>query len=129
MAKNKVLIVDDEVNLLKILKLNLESTNNYEVKTLSNAKDIISEVHSFAPDIILLDMIMPKIGGVEVCNMLNKDPLGQVIPIVILSALSKDQDQRKAFQEGAVLFLQKPIETKSLVAAIEKILRRKRETF
>ncbi|MFH0855954.1 MAG: response regulator [Candidatus Omnitrophota bacterium] len=126
MGKNKVLIVDDEEDFLKIVKLNLEETGNYEVKTLPSAKDIISVVHSFKPDVILLDMLMPMIGGVEACEMLNEDPAGQDVPIIVVSALSKSQDKRKAYKEGVVIYVDKPIEKKELILAIERALQFKR---
>ena len=118
--KKKVLVVDDEIDFLKIVKLNLEETNNYEVLTLSSAKDIISHVHIFKPDIILLDILMPGIKGIEACEMLNKDPVGACIPIIILSALDKNIDKLKAYDVGVVGYLVKPIEKEILIANIEK---------
>ena len=78
--KKKVMIVDDEPDLLKILKLNLEDTNQYEVMTLSDARGIIKEVHRFKPDVISLDLTMPHIGGQEVCEMLKNDPICRKTP-------------------------------------------------
>lgn len=125
MGKRKVLVVDDEVDFLKIVKLNLEETSNYEVKTLSTAKDIVSEVYSFSPDVILLDMLMPGVGGIDACVMLNNDPIGKVTPIIILSALGKVKDQYSAYNEGVVAYLVKPVKMEDLIAAIEKSLRYK----
>lgn len=126
MEKNKVMVVDDEEDFLRITKLNLEETDKYEVMTLSSAKDFISHVHSFKPDIILLDLLMPTIGGLEACEMLNNDPIGKRIPIVILSALDKNTDKLKAYKMGVVDYLVKPIEKKDLIAKIEKVLQFKR---
>ena len=72
--KRKVLVVDDEADFLRLVKLNLEETGNYEVLTLLSAKDIVSQAKVFKPDIILLDIIMPGIKGIEACEMLNNDP-------------------------------------------------------
>ena len=126
MEKNKVMIIDDEEDFLRITKLNLEETDKYEVMTLSSAKDFISYVHSFKPDIILLDLLMPTIGGLEACERLNNDPIGKRIPIVILSALDKNTDKLKAYKVGVVDYLVKPIEKKDLIAKIEKVLQFKR---
>ena len=118
--KKKVLVVDDEADFLKILKINLEETNNYEVSTLSSANDIVSQVHIFKPDIILLDILMPGIDGIETCEMLNKDPMGEHIPIIMLSALDKDVDKLKTFKAGVTDYLVKPIKKEDLIGKIEK---------
>ena len=118
--KKKVLVVDDEVDLLKIIKLNLEETDNYEVLALSSANDIISQVHIFKPDIILLDILMPGIDGIETCEILNKDPVGEHIPIIILSALDKEADKLKTFKVGVMDYLVKPIKKEDLISKIEK---------
>lgn len=128
MKKSRVMIVDDEEYFLRIVKLNLEESGKYEVLTLAKAKNIINEVHDFKPDIILLDLLMPVIGGIEVCEMLNKDPIGKDTPIIIVSALEKDQDKLKAYKEGIVDYLTKPIAKDELIARIEKALASKRDT-
>lgn len=118
--KKKVLVVDDEVDFLRILKMNLEETNNYEVLTLSSANDIISQMRIFKPDIILLDILMPGIDGIETCEMLNNDPMGEHIPIIVLSALDKEMDKFKTFKVGVADYLGKPIKKEDLISKIEK---------
>jgi CheY-like chemotaxis protein len=125
MEKKKVMVVDDEEDFLKITKLNLEETNKYEVMTLSNAKDVISKLHDFKPDIILLDILMPQTGGIEACGMLNEDPIGRKTPIIILSALEKDKDKLEAYKMGIVDYIVKPIEKDELITRIEKALKYK----
>jgi len=122
MPKNKILVVDDEVDFTKLLKSNLEETGKYEVLALAEANDIISQVHTFKPDIILLDIIMPGIKGIEVCEMLNKDIVGKSVPIIILSALAKDADKYKAFRAGVVDYMGKPIELDKLIAKVDKYI-------
>jgi len=121
--KKKIMIVDDENDFLEITKLNLEKTGKYEIMTLLDAKDIISKLHIFEPDVILLDILMPGIDGLKTCEMLNADPLGKITPIIILSALAKNQDKLKAYKLGVVDYLTNPIEKDTLVAKIEKALR------
>ncbi|MDD5561494.1 MAG: response regulator [Candidatus Omnitrophica bacterium] len=123
--KNKVLVIDDETAFLRIVKLNLEGTNKYEVLTLPSAEDILSQVRTFKPDIILLDIVVPGIKGPEACEMLNKDPDAAGIPIIILSALDRAADKLQAFKAGAVDYLVKPIGKEELIAKIEKALRDK----
>jgi len=122
MEKRRVMIVDDEEHFLKITKINLEKTDKYEVETMSSAADIISRVKSFNPDIILLDILMPKMDGVETCKMLNEDPAVSRIPIITLSALDTDKDKLMMYKLGVVDFLVKPIEKDELIAKIEKAL-------
>ena len=122
MEKRKVMIVDDEEEFLKITKLNLENTGKYEVATISDATDVISQVKLFNPDIILLDILMPKMDGTEVCKILNEDPTGRRIPIVVLSALNTYKDRLMMYKLGVVDFLAKPIEKDELISKIEKAL-------
>ena len=126
MNKSRILVIDDEKDFVKITKLNLEESGEYEVKGLLSAKDFIPQVHSFKPDVILLDLLMPVIGGIEACQMLNNDPIGKGIPIIILSALDKKTDKIKAYKEGVVDYLVKPIDKKDLIAKIEKVLQLKK---
>lgn len=123
--KKRILIIDDEKDFLKVVKLNLENTNEYEVFTLSCAKDIISHVNRFKPDLIILDLLMPVVGGIDACQMLNNDPIGSKIPIIVLSALDKDADKLKAYKAGVIDFLVKPIEKKYLVTRIIRALKDK----
>lgn len=125
MGMKRVMLVDDEERFTQMVKLNLEQEGRYEVFTLSQAKDILSHVHAFKPDVILLDLLMPGIGGLEVCQMLNNDSLGREIPIIILSALEKDADKLRAYKLGVVGYLVKPVETKDIIQAIEKALKYK----
>ncbi|MFH1189754.1 MAG: response regulator [Candidatus Omnitrophota bacterium] len=118
----KILVVDDEESFLMLVKLNLEKTGKYEVSTVSSAKDIVSKVNMFKPDIILLDIIMPGIRGIDACEMLNKDPVGARVPIIILSALDTDYDRLKAYKVGVVDYLAKPVDTAELIRRIEKAL-------
>ncbi|MDD5282436.1 MAG: response regulator [Candidatus Omnitrophica bacterium] len=122
MSNKKILIVDDEVDFTRLLKSNLEETGKFEVLALPNANDIISQVHAFKPDIILLDIIMPGTKGIEVCEMLNKDVVGKAIPIIIISALAKDADKYKAYRVGVVDYMEKPIEIERLIVKIDKYI-------
>jgi len=123
--KTRVLVIDDEENFTKLVKLNLEATGNFEVMVLSTPKDIILHLKKFRPDLVLLDLLMSGIGGLEACDMLNDDPLGQKVPIIVLSALDKPADKANAYKKGAVDYLVKPIETNELIARIDKALHSK----
>ena len=122
MAKKNILIVDDEDNFTKLVKLNLEATGNFEVMVLSGPKDLLTSLRHFKPDLILLDLLMPGTGGLEVCDILNDDEYGRKVPVIILSALDKMADKSNAYKKGAVDYLVKPIETEELISRIDKVL-------
>lgn len=123
MEKKRILVLDDEVNITSMIKTRLEYTGEYEVRTLSDAKNIVLEVRTFKPDCILLDLLMPEIGGIEVCQMLNNDPLGITIPIIVISALDKNVDKIKAYKLGVVDYLTKPFEAETLLYAVSKAVK------
>jgi len=127
MDKKRVLVVDDEEDLCRILKLNLEETNRFEVLALATTKDILSRVRDFKPDIILLDLLMPGHDGIELSQILNKDPIAKNIPIIIISALDKDEDKIKAYKSGASDYLVKPVEKDELIAKIENIFQKRKK--
>ena len=125
MAKARIMIIDDEEDYLFITKMNLEDAGKFEVMTLANAKEVIARVHSFKPDLILLDLLMPGIGGMEVCEILNDDPIGQSVPLIVISALDKSTDKLNVYKEGVVDYIVKPIEKDELVQRIERALKHK----
>jgi two-component system alkaline phosphatase synthesis response regulator PhoP len=120
------MIIDDEINAVDLLKHRLES-EGYQVLALLNAKEIISEVHRFLPDIIILDLLMPELGGLDACEMLNKDPVGQSTPIIVVSGLNKDIDKKKAYVMGIQEYFVKPVDIEVLLQAIRKYIKEKEE--
>lgn len=123
MGKKRIMVVDDEKDFLKMVELNLEQTGKYDVLTLSSAKDILFQVSSFRPDVILLDILMPGVGGIDACEMLNNDSIGRNIPIIIISALEKDKNQLRAYKVGVVDYIVKPVGTDNVIDKIEKVLK------
>lgn len=123
--KKKVLAIDDEVDFLKILKLNLEETGDYDVVISTNAKDIVRLVNENRPDVILMDILMPGVTGFDALDMLNNDPVGQGTPVIALSALEKTSDKLTAFKKGIVDYLTKPISKEDVILKIERAISRK----
>ena len=119
------MIVDDEEFFLELTKLNLEHTGKYEVMTLPGAEDIIAKVREFNPDIILLDILMPGIDGVEACKMLQKDAVGKKVPVITLTALDTNKDRSMMTNLGVADYLVKPIEKDELISKIEKVIHHK----
>ena len=120
--KKKLLVIDDEEDFLEITKLNLEKTGRFEVMTLSSAKDILQKIHSFKPDLILMDIRMPGVDGLTACDMLNADPVGKTTPVIILSALISDHDKLNAYKLGVMGYLTKPVDKNALISSIETVL-------
>lgn len=119
--KKKIFIADDDkVNLESLKKLLLLS--GFDVDTADNPKAIVPKIKVFKPDLILLDLLMPNLGGLEVCEMLNNDRQTQDIPIIILSALTNPADIKKAYHLGVVGYLTKPYELDALLKEINKAI-------
>jgi CheY-like chemotaxis protein len=119
--KRKVLIVDDEVSFTRLLKLNLEETNQYEVRVENWAEEAVRAVQEFKPDVILLDVLMPRIFGGEVASRIRSDPELESIPIVFLSASVRPEVV--ADHEGVIggyPFIAKPASVEEVIAEIEK---------
>lgn len=123
MEKKRILAVDDEMDFLRITKLNLEATGRYEVAIMPDAAGILAQVDSFKPDLILLDILMPNIDGVEVCAALKDDPAGKEVPVIIISALDTNEDKLRMYGAGVVDYLIKPISKDELIFKIEEALR------
>lgn len=120
--RKRILIVDDDEKFQVLIREFLETDNAYDLLILSDGREILSHVHRFKPDLILLDLLMPDIGGIEVCQILNEDPLASTIPILVISSLEKDTDKLYAYKQGVVGFLVKPSNKDELLRAVQKAL-------
>lgn len=120
LVKKKIMIIDDDEDFTSILKTRIEHSGDYDVMATSDAKDVINLIHNFKPDVILLDLLMPGTGGLDVCETLNDDRAGRSIPIIVVSGLDKPADKVKAYKLGISDYLLKPVDTAKLIRAIEK---------
>ena len=118
-----ILIIDDEDDIRAILTYNLEK-ENYKVLNASNGKDGIELVQQHTPDLVLLDVMMPEMDGIEVCEFLRADPKTENISICFLTARGEDYSQIAGLEAGADDYVSKPIKPKVLVSRIKAILRR-----
>ena len=119
----KILLVDDEADILELVKYNL-GKEGFEVKMAYNGKDAIQVAKEFLPDLIILDVMMPEMDGVETCIELRKiDKLKDVI-IAFLTARSEDYSQIAGFEAGADDYITKPIKPRVLVSKVKALLRR-----
>jgi len=124
MAKRKVLIVDDEKDFAKIVKMNLEQTGEYEVRTESRATKAVAVAKSFKPDVMLLDIVMPDKDGFEVLGELKKDGKTVSIPVIMLTAVGGNHAKMTASQKFCEDYIIKPVPTEELKAKIEEVIKR-----
>ncbi len=121
--KKKILIVDDEDSLRIILKRHLEF-QGYEVKDANSALDALSILEQKEPDLIISDIMMPEMDGLEFCQRLRASNLGQLIPFIFLSSKGELEDRIVGLSMGADDYINKPFEMRELVAKIEAQLHR-----
>ena len=119
----KVLVVDDEEPILELLKYNLEK-EGYEVKVAANGHEGVDIAKKFKPDVVLLDIMMPKMDGVEACRQLRAMPDLVNTFIVFLTARSEEYSEVAAFDVGADDYITKPIKPRALMSRIQALLRR-----
>jgi DNA-binding response OmpR family regulator len=117
----KVLIVDDEPNIVAALEFLLEK-NGYEVEVAANGVDALGLLDAFRPDLVLLDVMVPKLSGFEVCQRMRAEPKWQGIKIVMLSAKGREVEVSKGMSLGADLYVTKPFSSTELVATIRGLL-------
>ena len=119
----KVLIVDDEPDILEIVSYNL-TKEGYDIQTAKNGIEALEKVSSFKPNLVLLDIMMPKMTGVEVCQILRSKPELNDMLIIFLTALSDEASQIKGLETGADDYVSKPISPKVLVSRVNAVFRR-----
>lgn len=117
-SRIRVLVVDDERNILDIIKFNLE-VEGYEVITCMEGEEALNKVYETMPDLILCDIMMPAIDGLEVCRRLKADGRTNQIPVVMLSAKTQAHDKIASIDAGADDFITKPFDFSDLVARIK----------
>lgn len=122
-SPTKILIVDDEPDIVEILKYNLNN-EGYDVKSANNGLKAIEKAKIFIPDIILLDVMMPEMDGIEACELIRKNEKIKNTLITFLSARGEDYSQIAGFNAGADDYLTKPIKPKILLSKIKSLLRR-----
>lgn len=119
----KILLVDDDADILEIVGFNLEN-EGFQVRTASNGKEALKEAKQFKPHLIILDVMMPEMDGVETCENLRKIPELESVLITFLTARSEDYSQMAGFEVGADDYITKPIKPKLLLSKVKALLRR-----
>lgn len=127
MAKKKILVVDDEEDILELVGYNL-AQEGYEILTESRGERVPSIARSANPDLILLDLMLPDMDGLELCRLLKSYPKTAAIPIVMLTAKAEEVDIVVGLEMGADDYITKPFSPRVLVARVKAVLRRKSKT-
>ena len=125
MKKKRILLVDDEVSFTRLCKLNLEQTNDYEVRVENGPESALSAALEFQPDLVLLDLIMPAMIGSDVASRLRADRQTRRTPIVFLSAVSARKAVGHEFAQ--IPQISKPVSVEDLIAGIEKHIASRRD--
>lgn len=123
---NLILIVDDEPEVHTVLGKMLVR-EGYAIQSAYNAEEAFEKVKTRRPDLIILDIMMPKVSGIEVCNSLKGDPETKDILILIVSARDAQADRIEGLTHGADDYVSKPFHLRSLVRKIEHMLQKRRE--
>lgn len=121
MENRKILIVDDEADVLEVVEMLLIS-ENYEVYKARDGKEALDILKNITPDLVILDIMMPEIDGVEVCRRMRKIEKMQEIPIVMFSAKLSAVDKKESFDAGADGFITKPFNARGFIAGIKTYL-------
>ena len=119
----KILLVDDEPDVIEIIKYNLLQ-EGYSVKTASNGKEAIKKAEKTTPHLIIMDVMMPEMDGIEACEYLRKNPNFNDTIIMFLTARGEDYSYVAAFDTGADDYVTKPIKPKIIVSKVKSLLRR-----
>ena len=121
MAKGRILVVDDEIYIVHILDFSL-GMEGYEVVTALDGEQALEKVAQQKPDLIVLDIMMPKLDGYETCKALKSKAETKDIPVILLSAKGRNVDQKTGFEVGADDYITKPFSPRKLVDRINAIL-------
>lgn len=124
MLKKKILVVDDEEKVAKMAKLTLEDLGTYKVRVETTGEAALEAVNSFKPDLILLDMMIPGMNGLEICKRLKGKEKTASIPIIILSGNEEESYKVSSLDSGADDYIVKPVSLNELDARIRAVLRR-----
>lgn len=122
--KPKILVVEDEPDAAELVEFNLK-TAGFEVVSATDGATALERARTHAPDLILLDLMLPEVDGLEVCKILRRDPATSAIPIIMLTAKAAELDRVLGLELGADDYVTKPFSPRELVLRVRNLLRRR----
>lgn len=122
--KKRILVVDDDLDIIKLIKAKLQQ-DNFSVLEAYNGKEAIELTKKFNPDLIVMDIVMPVMDGLEACRILKKDHSTRFIPLILLSGKSSEEDITKGFDLGADDYINKPFSPDELMARVKRYIYKK----
>jgi len=117
---NKILVVDDDPEISSLVQYTLESMG-HQVQVCDNGREVLDNLHSYKPDLMLLDVMLPGIDGYSLANQITEDPDSKSMPIIVLSALEPSRTMFQRFTQVSA-FLTKPFNTEELIARIKVLM-------
>jgi two-component system phosphate regulon response regulator PhoB len=123
LKQKKILVVDDEPDVATLISYNLKA-KGYAVETLNNPNQSLGLARSFQPDLVILDIMMPELSGIQICRLLRADPTLKKVPVIFLTAKTEEADRIQGFEAGGDDYVCKPFSTKELVLRVQSVLRR-----
>lgn len=123
MAKELILVIDDEAHILELIKYNLEK-EGYRVATCETGEEGLKEIEKELPDLLILDLMLPGMDGLEVCRRIRKEAAAVRLPVLMLTAKGEEADKVTGLETGADDYLTKPFGIRELTARVRALLRR-----
>jgi len=123
MAKERILVVDDEDDILELVEYNL-GRNGFDVQCVRTGEQALKAARTAPPDLVVLDLMLPGVDGLEVCRLLKKEPRTGHVPILMLTARGEEADVVRGLEQGADDYVTKPFSPRVLLARVRALLRR-----
>lgn len=123
MKKPSIIIVEDEADIADLVKYNLEK-EGFRAIVATDGEKALERIRSSPPSLVVLDLLLPKLDGLEICREMRRDPRTKAIPVLMLTARSEEMDKLAGFEAGADDYLTKPFSPRELVARVKALLRR-----
>ena len=117
----RILAVDDEVNIVRLIKVNLER-HGFTVETANNGLEALNKIKESRPDMLVSDVMMPEMDGFELLSSIRRDPLLMDLPVIMLTAKAQDANVMEGYTRGADMYLTKPFNPMELVTFVKRIL-------
>ena len=127
MTLSKVLVVEDDVDIQKVVRMSLKVRGTKDVVVVSNGEECLAVAGDLKPDLILLDVMMPKLDGYQTCRRLKQSPETKAIPVIFLTAKAQQFEMKQGLEAGALGYLVKPFDPMTLHDQIVAMLSRKTE--